>query len=261
MSDILVRSFCSVLLVVLACISMPLLAATEVRTYRMDNRTAADVAEQIRELYSDSPISVTAQGQQMMVRGEPRLLDEIGKLVETMDVAPSQVRVTIRSRSNLRAKHGGGGVSAEGNQANVQAERKVTTTRRNEERSVVVQEGHSAHITSGQVRTVPIAIRGGRNPAAILSRIETRSGFLVSPQVISDQMVELSVMSFEDDPDNDIAGYETEAVMTIRRVDPGEWVELGSVSSQQAENRSGITYRAGGDRQQNQTFEVRIDIL
>lgn len=219
------------------------------------------VAQQIRELYPDGQVSITARGQQMVVRGEPEVLDEIGRLVETMDVAPSQMRITVRSRHNVDAKTGGGGFSVNNNQVSVQAERKVTTTRRNQERTLIVQDGQSAHISSGQVRTVPVAIRGGRNPAAFLGQVETRSGFLVSPQVISDQAVELNIVSFEEDPKGNPPGYDTEAVMTIRRVEPGEWVELGSTRQQRVGEQAGITYQTGNSQRQNQTFEVKVEVL
>lgn len=242
---------------------MPLsaLAAPEARTYQLNNRSSEQVAAQVRELYPDGQVAITARGQQMIVRGEPEVLDEIGSLVQTMDVAPVQMRITVRTRSNLDAKSGGGNITISNGQASANVERRVTTTRRNQERTLVVQDGQSAHIHSGQVRTVPIAIRGGRNPAAILGQIETRSGFLVSPQVISDRTIELNIVSFEEDPADDIPGYETEALMTIRRVEPGQWIELGSTRSRQTSNRSGITYQVGGDQRENQTVEVRVEMF
>ena len=238
-------------------------AAPETRIYQMNNRTANDVAAQIRDLYGTDQVRITAQGRQVVVRGEASLLDEIGRLVETVDVAPTQMRITVRSRGNLDAKSGGGGVTISDNQAGARIERKVTTTQRNQERTLVVQDGQSAHITSGQVRTVPVAIRGGRNPGAILGQVETRSGFLVSPQVISDNTIELNIVSFEEDPQaqGTLPGYETEALMTIRRVDPGQWVELGSTRSSRSGTQSGITYQVGGNTWENQTFEVRVDLF
>ncbi|MDX1553179.1 MAG: secretin [Marinobacter sp.] len=250
----------AIMALLLLLFSGTIAAAPEARTYEMSQRSAEDVARQIRELYPDGQVSITARGQQMVVRGEPSVLDEIGMLVETMDVAPVQMRITVRSRNNVDSKSGGVGVSGNNNRVNVQAERKVTTTRRHQERTLVVQDGQSAHITSGQVRTVPVAIRGGRNPAAFLDQVETRSGFLVSPQVISDQSIELNIVSFEEDPEGDLPGYETEALMTIRRVEPGEWIELGSTSERRVGEQSGITYQTGGNSQQNQTFEVRVEV-
>lgn len=249
------------LFLVLLLFSSALAAAPEARTYQLAQRPAESVAQQIRELYPEGQVAITARGQQMVVRGEPDVLDEIGMLVNTMDVAPSQMRITVRSRNNLDAKTGGGGFSVNNNQVSVQAERRVTTTRRNQERTLIVQDGQSAHITSGQVRTVPVAIRGGRNPAAFLGQVETRSGFLVSPQVISDQAIELNIVSFEEDADSHVPGYDTEAVMTIRRVEPGEWVELGSTRQRLAGEQSGIVYQTGGSSRENQTFEVRVEVL
>ena len=240
---------------------MAMAATSEARTYTLDARPAEDVARQLRELYPGKQLTISSRGQQMIVRAEPRILDEVGRLIETMDVAPAQLRITVRSRSNLDGVHRGGGASAHDGKVTITGERRVTTTRRNQERSLVIQDGQSAHITSGQVRTLPIAIRGGRNPAAILERVETRSGFLVSPQVISDQLVELNIMSFENDPQNDIPGYETEAVMTVRRVQTGAWVELGSTRSTEAGSQSGIIYRVGGESQQTRSFEVRVEVL
>ncbi|MGM0768726.1 MAG: secretin N-terminal domain-containing protein [Pseudomonadota bacterium] len=251
----------TLLFAIILLLSSAALAAPQTRSYQLENRAASDVAAQVSELYGRDQIKVTAKGQQMIIRGEQEVLDEIGMLVKTMDVAPAQMRITVRSRSNLNAKSGGGGVTLADGQGEARIERKVTTTRRNQERSLVVQDGQSAHITSGQVRTIPVAIRGGRNPAAVLGQVETRSGFLVSPQAISDNAIELNIVSFEEDPEGDMPGYETEALMTIRRVEPGEWVELGSTRSRQAGTQSGITYQVGGNERENQTFEVRVDLF
>ena len=244
----------------LGLISSQVLAQAESRTYQLNNRPGDDVAVQIRELYQGSPVTVTARGQQLVVRGEPPLLEEIGRLVETLDVAPVQVRITVRSRTDSGGKRPGAGISASNGQAGISAERRVTSTGSAQERSVIMQDGQSAHITSGQVRTIPVAVRGGRNPAAFLQQVETRSGFLVSPQVISDQAVELSIVSFEEEPAN-LNGYETEAVVTIRRVEPGQWVTLGSTATRSTQERSGITYQVNSSRSENRSFEVRVDVL
>lgn len=248
------------LVLLLGLFSSQSLAQAESRVYQLDNRPGDDVAVQIRELYQGSPVTVTARGQQLVVRGEPDLLDEIGRLVETLDVAPVQIRITVRSRTDSGGKRSGAGISASGGQAEISAERRVTSTGSAQERTLVMQDGQSAHITSGQIRTIPVAVRGGRNPAAFLQQVETRSGFLVSPQVISNQAVELSIVSFEEEPAN-LDGYETEAVVTIRRVEPGQWVSLGSTATRSTQERSGITYQVNSSRSENRSFEVRVDIL
>ena len=77
------------LLLILLLFSGAIAAAPEARTYQMAQRSAEGVAQQIRELYPDGQVSITARGQQMVVRGEPEVLDELGRLVVNMDVAPS----------------------------------------------------------------------------------------------------------------------------------------------------------------------------
>ena len=242
-------------------LTTPLLAAPEARQYQLSQRAASDVAQQIRDLYPGGEVTITSRGQQMVVRGEPQVLDEIGQLVETMDVAPIQMRVSVRSLNNGMGKQGGGVVTINKNQVNVEATRKTTTTQQTRERSLIVQEGQSAQITSGQVRALPIAIRGGRNPAAFLENIETRSGFIVSPQVISDKAVELNIVSFEEDPQSGVPGYKTEALMTLRRVEPGQWVALGSTRESRSGEQTGIVYKSGQSSNSVNSWEVRVDLM
>lgn len=258
--DMSILSQALALILALCLFPAGVLAQTEARVYELQNRPAVDVAGQIRELYQNAPVTVTARGRQVVVRGDEPLLDEIGRLITAMDVAPAQLRITVRSRENSGGKRSGTGVSASESRVGVTVERKVTSTNNTRQRTLVVQDGQSAHITSGQIRTLPVAIRGGRNPAAILEQVETRSGFLVSPQVISDRAVELNIVSFEEDPAS-LPGYETEAVVTIRRVEPGQWVSLGSTSTQASGQQSGITYHVNSNRAENRSFEVKVDIL
>ncbi|WP_166263398.1 type II and III secretion system protein [Marinobacter caseinilyticus] len=236
-------------------------AAPEARTYLLENRPAQDLALQLRDLYPNSQLAISSHGQQLIVRGEPDVLEEVATLVNTMDVAPIQLRVTVRSGTSGDGQRQGGGVSITTNGVVVQSQNKVTTTRRLRERNLVMQDGQSAHISSGQLRALPVAIGGGRNPAVLLQQVAVRSGFVVSPQVISDQLVELTVMAFENDPSQDIPGYDTEAVMTIRRVETGQWVELGSSTTRQSSRQSGNTYEVGGRESDNQSFEIRVEVL
>lgn len=242
-------------------ITSQLSAAPEARQYQLAQRAASDVAQQIRDLYPGGEVTVTSRGQQVIVRAEPVVLDEIGQLVQAMDVAPVQMRVTVRSRNTGMGKQGGGGVTIRNNNVTVEATGRTTSTQQTRERSLLVQEGQSAQISAGQVRTLPVAIRGGRNPAAFLEQVETRSGFIVSPQVISDRAIELNIVSFEEDPDSGLPGYQTEALMTLRRVEPGQWVSLGSTRQSQSGQQTGIVYQTGKNSSRNNTWEVRVDLM
>ncbi|MGC8120625.1 secretin N-terminal domain-containing protein [Marinobacter sp. VGCF2001] len=235
-------------------------AQSEARVYELHNRTADDVAAQVRELYQQTPVTVTARGQQLVVRGEPRLLDEIGTLVQSIDVAPIQMRVSVRYREDVGGKQSGAGIDVSNGAASASAGRRTISTHSTRERQLIVQDGQSAHITSGKIQTLPFAIQGGRNPAAILQQVTTRSGFVVSPQAISNQAVELSIVSFEEDPAA-LPGYETEALMTIRRVEPGQWVSLGGTRTATRQKQQGISYRVNGKRSENLSIDVKVEIL
>ncbi|MDX5440917.1 MULTISPECIES: secretin N-terminal domain-containing protein [unclassified Marinobacter] len=260
MTERMTHSITTSLLALVFALFSTLALAQESRVYQLNNRTSADVANQIKELYQQAPVSVSARGQQLVVRGEPGLLDEIGTLIESIDVPPVQMRISVRYRQDIGGKQSGGGVTISDNRAGANVERRTISTNSSTERQLVVQDGQSAHITSGNVRTLPFAVQGGRNPAAILEQVETRSGFIVTPQAISDQTVELNIVSFEEDPAS-IQGYETEALMTIRRVEPGQWVSLGGTSTSQSHRQDGITYRVTGNRSENQSVDVKVDIL
>src|SRR5690554_7287717 len=170
------------------------------------------------------------------------------------------MRITVRYRQSSESSSSGGGVSVNRNRVSGGVQQRNSSTSSSSQRHLVVQDGQSAHITSGSVRTLPFAVQGGRNPAVILEQVETRSGFVVSPQAISDQAIELNIVSFEEDPAA-LPGYETEALMTIRRVEPGQWVSLGGTSTRETRQQDGITYRVTGNRAENQSVEVKVDIL
>lgn len=248
------------IIVLIAALLAASSAHADTRIYELSNRPADDLAAQIRELYQNAPVTVSSHGQQMVVRAEPALLEEIDTLVSTMDIAAAQLRITVRSREDIGGKQSGAGWSSSGNQTGVTVARKTISTGSSRERTLLVQDGQSAHISSGQVRTLPFAIRGGRNPAAILQQVETRSGFVVSPRVISGRTIELEIVSFEEDPAA-LPGYETEALMTLRQVEPGQWISLGGVSTQTSNSQTGIAYRVNSNRQDNRSIEVKVDIL
>jgi hypothetical protein len=255
-----VLSLMTVLFLALLTVSTAAWAQSEARVYELNNRTADDIAIQIRELYQQAPVTVTARGQQLVVRGEPTLLNEIGTLVQSMDVPPVQMRISVRYRQDIGGKQSGGSVTLSNGSAGASVERRTISTNSTRERQLIVQDGQSAHITSGNVRTLPFAVQGGRNPAAILQQVETRSGFVVSPQAISNQAVELSIVSFEEDPAA-LPGYETEALMTIRRVEPGQWVSLGGTRTSMNQEQQGITYRVNSKRAENLSIDVKVEIL
>lgn len=235
------------LIVLLMLVSSWAFAHPETRVYTLQNRTAGQLTHEIKSLYPGDQIQVTNDGQNLMVRGEPDTLDEIGQLIERLDVPQHQVRITVREMNGA-------------DQATNDGSRTITTATHSEQ-SLVVQDGATAHINDGRVSMVPIAIQGGKNPAAILKSVDIKHGFLVRPQVISAHQIQLDIVSFNDHPERDSNGYETAAVMTIRRVEPGHWVTLGGSKKDVQQKHKGFTYHAGGNLHDQKTYQVRVDLM
>lgn len=251
-----------ILILALLLVSGAALAAPELETHTLKNRPASEVAEQLRQLYPGDAMTATARGQSLVIRAEPSVQQEIDTLLDTIDIAPRQLRVTVRSGASTDQQRSSGGVSISDGEVRVSADSNVTTTRRNRERTLVVQEGQYAHITSGQVRTLPVAIQGGRNPAAILDQVTVRSGFLVSARVISDQQVALTIYAFDNVESDQVPnGYETEALMTKRRTAPGDWVMLGQQQTTQSGSQTGIVRKTTGSDRDTSSVRVRVEVM
>lgn len=227
-------------------------AATEAHTYQLKNRPANDVALQLRQLYPADQAAISAHRQQLLVRAEPAVLDEMGQLIEIMDVAPVQLRITVRMGSSSQGSHQQGGITVQ---------KRTISTQRQREQSLMLQDGQLAHISSGQVRVLPIVVQGGLNPAALYQQVEVRRGFVVQPMVISPQQIELSIMAFDNIPEADSPGFESKALITTRRVKPGEWIQMGSTETSGTNNESGIVYKSSGKNRESQSFEVRVEVL
>jgi type II secretory pathway component GspD/PulD (secretin) len=251
-------------------VSASAFAASQSRAYNLNQRPAAAVAAQIRDLYEE--VNVTVVGQKIVARGEARLLDEIGQIIQQLDVATAQLLISVQSREDIGGKRSGSGVNLTQNNASsnrnitnssavtINAQSKTTRSSGNRKRSLIVQDGQSAQVSAGQIRSLPFAARGGRNPVVLLQRVETRSGFVVTPRMISPQNIELSIMSFEQDAPA-LPGYDTEALMTIRQVQPGQWVSLGGVDRSESRENSGIVYQVNSSENRSSEIRVRVDIL
>lgn len=173
MTERMTHSITTSLLALVFALFSTLALAQESRVYQLNNRTSADVANQIKELYQQAPVSVSARGQQLVVRGEPGLLDEIGTLIESIDVPPVQMRISVRYRQDIGGKQSGGGVTISDNRAGANVERRTISTNSSTERQLVVgwpvRPHHlrqCAHPTvCGPGRTQPGGdTRTGRNP-------------------------------------------------------------------------------------------------
>ncbi len=246
---------------VLLLLSGPVRAQTQTRVFDLQNRPAEQVVGEIRALYPGNQVHLTSHGQQLVVRASADDISEIARLVKRLDVPSHQLRITVRRVHEVNKHSQGGGVTISSNGVSAGAGSRTYSTEQNTSHSVIVQDGQGAHVTSGSIRRVPVAVQGGRNPAALLQSVNFTSGFVVRPQYISDHQVELHIIAFNDEPNQNASKAQTAAVVTIRRVEPGHWVMLGGTDQQQKQQHTGTTWQAGGSKKDNTHYEVRVDVV
>lgn len=236
---------------VLLLLNGPAQAQVQTRIFELHNRPAQQLVGEIRALYPGNEVHLTAHGQQLVVRASSADISDIARLVQRLDVPPHQLRITVRKVYGAQQQNGGTG----------KAGSRTISTAQTSSHSVVVQDGQGAHVSAGSIQQVPVAVQGGRNPAALLKSVNFNSGFIVRPQFISKHQIELHIIAFNDEPQSGGTQSQTAAVVTIRRVRPGHWVPLGGTEQKQLHQQSGKTWQAGGTRSDNSHYEVRVEVV
>lgn len=231
-------------------LASPLTGLAEVEVFELRNRQAQDLVQHLRPLYPEDQVSLSADGQRLVVRGEQPILDEIEQLVERLDVAPAQLRISLRrDRSAIEVQSPGDS-----------SQRRVYDTESPRQQTLVLQDGATAQIRAGRIRQIPFAIQGGDIPALIRRTDEQlQQGLWVQANYLGPEQVELKLVSFDAEeaaPD----GYETEGLVTIRRVRPGQWVRLGSTQKQARETveQGGRSVTVGGEKS---AWNLKVDLV
>ena len=235
------------LLIALVLAPLAISAAPETHVFQLEHRRATSVLPQLRNLYGQEGVTFSPDGQRLMVRAEAEQLAEIKELLKTLDEPPFQVRMKVRHRDVASGSGNSGGTS------------RVHSTSSNTVRTLTVQDGQMAQISSGKVARLPVAARGGDDPAVVLEEVDLSSGFLVKPSVISKDQVELQIVAIRNEPVEGMTNYETAGVVTLRRVNPGEWIQLGQEQDSMNQSDSSRVYSTGGDS--NRVWEVKVQVL
>ena len=235
------------LLLALTLAPLPISAAPETHVFELQHRKATSVLPQLQNLYGQEGVSFSPDGQRLMVRAEAEQLAEIKSLLSQIDQPVRQMRLSLRHRDMASGENERSG------------SKRVYSTKKDSTRSLVVQDQQIAQISSGRIARLPVAARGGKDPMVILEEVDMTSGFLVRPSVLSDDQVELHITAIRNEPIPGKPGYETAGVVTIRRVPPGEWVELGEErrsARSQTNSRVHSTQSKG-----NRLWEIKIEVL
>ncbi len=220
--------------------------APETWVFDLEHRRADEIIVRLRELYGREP-RLSADGQSLVVRAEVEQLSEIATLLQQIDQPPRQVRLSLR-HSSVASSNSREGYSS-----------RSYSTGRDSTRHITVQDQQFAQISSGHITRLPVAARGGWNPAVLLNEVNISSGFLVQPTVLSEDQVELRITAIHNEPHRGGRSDETAEVTTVRRVQPGEWVELGAEDQRRSARGNNRIYgsQLHGDRR----WEVHVEVL
>jgi hypothetical protein len=226
---------------------------------------------------------------QLVVRTTRENLAELRRVLDTIDVAPRRLLVSVAQQSASDAAARGAAVSGSlrtddhlrltlpGTTASVRerdgVQARVFDTRSADDLRVVqtvqVPEGRSAYIQSATVapvaqRQVVRSIVNGRVVDQVVEGVDYRqadTGFYVTPRVTGERvMLEVS-------PQRESFAPRAPGVVDVQRVVStvggclGEWIEVASSSTERSGDNTVLLGRAGGARSQSQSVFLKVDEL
>lgn len=284
------RSLSFVLVVAIIAFLPPAQATEpEVRVIPLKHRLASEVTPAINPLLAPGE-SVTAMDSRLIVRASPRTLAQIETLLEQIDVARRNLRISIRHSGTQSSQSGSQGVRADtrtgntrvvigggttgsgglvvgrtgpGGNVQLHTERRTSTISDQSTQTLMVLDGGRGFLRVGE--SIPqvqqfLLLSGNRVVvAAGVQYYDVTTGFDVEPRLVGDRVL-LTVsprLMFRTSQGSQIVEFQE--LRTQVTATPGEWVDLGGmVESANDVNRqilgSGSAARDGTSR-----FLVRVD--
>ena len=254
-----------------ACIAG--VARAEVEVLTLKYRNAEQVLPILRPLVEPGG-AVSGMQNQIIVRASQRNIDEIRRVLASLDSQPRRLMISVRqdTADNVqgRAAAVGGSINSEGG-GSLRA-RVIDSRNSSDERisqQVQVLEGYPASISVGQ--SVPVTTRSltgavtGANQGTLISETtifrDVSTGYEVVPRLSGD------VVQLEINPRREILGNAGQGSVNGQRITTtasgrlGEWFELGGVSQEESRQNSGILYGSSGERRDIRRVWVKVDEL
>lgn len=244
--------------------------AQSVEVVPIQYRSAEEVASQIKALYPEQQVRVVGRHQQLTIRADEQIIDEIKQLVATMDTAPHQFLISVAGDSN--GQHNSSGVSgsisssthssSNNNNVTVKTHKKSYKTRGTGSQAIRVLEGHSAYISAGQKKPVRDRRLVNGQWVSDVDYIDMTSGFYVEPRLIGNGQVELKIRTQQNQASklnhNEINTATTDSVQIVRL---GEWSNIGGTYQDSRSNNSGISYSTQRQSIDNQSLTIKVDLV
>lgn len=277
---------------VLFCIATSTLAQTVLEVIPLRYRAAQEVIPVIQPMLGREGSISGFQGQ-LVVRTTPANLEEIKRILASLDNAPRQLLITVRQDADTdrsrntaevsgsiggehgrvtvlgsRDPRGGNVVLREGDdRVRVQViEGRSSESDRNTQ-SVRVMEGREAYVRVGQSvpvreRQVQRTIVGGQVVERVVDGTQYRdvtTGFYVLPRLLGDR-VTLDISPQRESLSTQIpGGVNIQRVVTTVSGRLGEWMEIGGISQDSSGRQSVLLGRTTTASSDNRRVLIRVE--
>jgi len=279
---------------ILASLALLLFSApvwAELEIIALKHRSAEEVLPVIRPLL-DQGDAASGMNYQLILRTSPRNLEEIKRLLESIDVAPRRLKITVLQNvdsetvARLTEVSGNVGLSREvqiavpgsGDSRSLNVElgqgqerlkaRVISTRSLEDERNtqqLQVLEGNRALVRSGQSVPVPqrqvIHNQWGTQVIDSTQYQEVDSGFYVLPRISGDRVtLEISAQN-----DALVPGSGDQPAMRVQQASStvsgrlGEWLEVGGLGQQKDHDDSTISTRGASRAREQRSVLIRVE--
>lgn len=265
-----------------AIFSLQAIAASEFKIFTLQHRFAADLLPTIQPLVG-SEGTATGMQNQLIVRTNSENMAEIEQIIANLDVERQNFKITVRHQSNLqnaqnnlsinsRKKFGDVEISTNNYPKNapdgiqISAEDNQASVSNNSNQFINVSDGAQAFIRAGQsvpfTQTWLILTRRYMNvQQSNLQQTtefkEITTGFSVRPRSIGNQ-VELEITP-RIAALNQRGFIDFEELMTVVRVNRGEWFDLGGTMQQKDDVSHAILSRQTSSQSQDNALVIRVE--
>lgn len=274
---------------ILLLFSAPVWAELEI--IALKHRSAEEVLPVIRPLL-DKGDAASGMNYQLILRTSPRNLEEIKRLLESIDVAPRRLKITVLQNvdsetvarltevsGNVGLSRGAriavpdsgdsSGLNVELGQGQDRLKARVISTRSLEDerntQQLQVLEGNRALVRSGQSVPVPqrqvIQNQWGTQVIDSTQYQEAGSGFYVLPRISGDRVtLEISAQN-----DAFVSGSGDQPVMRVQQASStvsgrlGEWLEVGGLGQQKDHDDSTISTRGASRAREQRSVLIRVE--
>ena len=276
----LTRALCALALA--ACASAAF-AQMVLEVIPLRHRTAEELIPIIQPMLPRDA-SVSGMSGQLVVRTTPANLNEVRRVLASIDVAARRLQITVAqdvaSDGSRRGAEisgsvrqgdarlivpGAGPTPRDGVQARVYDSRSTENVRVLQ--TVQVLEGRSAHVQTGQSvplpeRRIARSVVGGRVVEQVVEGTEYRNvdtGFYVTPRVSGDR-VTLDISSQREALARGRSGtVDVQRATTTISGRLGEWMEVAGSSEERSTERDVLLGRAGGTRAESRSVLLKVD--